>query len=368
MKKFGLRQKLTPFFRLFRPGVNMPIYLLMFVTSRCDAKCKHCFFMSELNKTKRELTLDEFETLSKSFGPMFQVTLTGGSPELRKDLPEIAEIFFRNCRPSNITVCCNGNHPKRIISHIEKILELCPGQKLTVALSVDGLKEEHDALRGVKGLFDRVTDTFDGLSDLREKYPNLSIGGAICVSDNNHENAVDTAKWARENLPLDLFKPILVRDDKPGPVNDCDHLVNAYLQIVENDRQFLGSKKLRRKTPFDFMVRVKEIVQRRLISEISQTGKYPAACGAAREVAVIYPDGSVPGCEMKDEMIGNVHQAKMDFKSIWYSQAADKFRAQTTAGKCGCYHHCFLSPPIFRSPKLWPKLFGALVKVLRNAD
>jgi len=44
----------------------------------------------------------------------------------------------------------------------------------------------------------------------------------------------------------------------------------------------------------------------------------------------------------------------MDFRTVWSKRTADNFRAKTTAGQCGCYHHCFLSPPIFRSPKLWP--------------
>ena len=48
--------------RLLAPGARMPVYLLMFVTNRCAARCEHCFYWSELNtKVKEELTVEEFE-------------------------------------------------------------------------------------------------------------------------------------------------------------------------------------------------------------------------------------------------------------------------------------------------------------------
>jgi MoaA/NifB/PqqE/SkfB family radical SAM enzyme len=42
----------TRFKRLLAPWPKMPVYLLMFVTNRCNAACDHCFYWSELN-TKR---------------------------------------------------------------------------------------------------------------------------------------------------------------------------------------------------------------------------------------------------------------------------------------------------------------------------
>jgi molybdenum cofactor biosynthesis enzyme MoaA len=87
--------------RLLAPGARMPIYLLMFVTNRCAARCEHCFYWSELNtKIKEELTVAEFDKLAQSIGPMLQITFTGGSPELRKDLPEIVESFHRRYPPT----------------------------------------------------------------------------------------------------------------------------------------------------------------------------------------------------------------------------------------------------------------------------
>ena len=64
--------------KLLAPGAHMPVYLLVFVTARCDARCGHCFYWQELNSGKRELALEEYERLARSLGPVLQVTLTGG--------------------------------------------------------------------------------------------------------------------------------------------------------------------------------------------------------------------------------------------------------------------------------------------------
>jgi molybdenum cofactor biosynthesis enzyme MoaA len=96
MMTMPIYQRATSLKRLMTPGVQMPVYLLMFVTNRCNARCEHCFYWSELNtKVKEEMSVSEFEQLAKSLGPMLQVTFTGGSPELRKDLPDIVEQFYR---------------------------------------------------------------------------------------------------------------------------------------------------------------------------------------------------------------------------------------------------------------------------------
>ena len=41
--------------------------------------------------------------------------ITGGSPELRKDLPAIAREFYRHCRPAHMTLCMLARHTDRII-------------------------------------------------------------------------------------------------------------------------------------------------------------------------------------------------------------------------------------------------------------
>ena len=346
--------------RLLAPGPQMPVYLLVFVTSRCDARCGHCFYWRDLNQVKHELSLDEYDALARSAGPVFQITLTGGSPELRSDLPEIAGIFHRRCAPTNMTLCLVGRHTERVVDQVTKILELREGKPLTVGLSLDGVGDDHDRLRGSPGLFDRLLRTFDQLGALKRSAPQLSLSAAIVVSTGNHDKAGETARWAWEHLPIDLLKPILIRGEPKdrellGPVCQA-----AYLEIVAQERDRLRQH---RDTLLARVVRAKEAVQRDLISQIATTGHAPLTCAGGRETAVIYPNGAVAGCELRADVLGHLREVGMDLRRIWLGPEADRFRATTgERPECaGCYHHCFISPAIFRSPKLWPKLASHLL-------
>jgi hypothetical protein len=84
-------------------------------------------------------------------------------------------------------------------------------------------------------------------------------------------------------------------------------------------------------------------------------------CAAGRETTVIYPRGGVAGCELRSDVLGNFRDVDFDFRRIWLGETADQFRA--TVGQVdvcrGCYHHCFISPALFRSPQMWPKMVAA---------
>jgi MoaA/NifB/PqqE/SkfB family radical SAM enzyme len=355
--------------RLFAPGPQRPVYLLMFVTNRCNAACEHCFYWRELNeKVKEELTLPEYERLAESLGPMLQVTLTGGSPELRADLPEIAEIFSRRCRPSQITFCMLGYATDRIVAHAEKFLTRCPDQKFTIAISLDGLGEEHDRLRKLPNCFEKATATLKELGKMKRAHPNLRLSVGMTVHALNYQSAGETAKWVRANLPADVLKPILVRGD---PLNreTLDRVcVNTYLNVIDDDRRWVSQRMGRAFSPMDYVVNAKEKVSRELIRRISTGSNKGFTCAGGRETAVIYPTGDVAGCELRGNILGNIRAADFDFGSIWFGGAADEFRRTTgEVPECsGCYHHCFISPAIFRTPKFWGELVSTAWSIYRG--
>ena len=367
-----LYSKSTSLRRLMAPGPQMPVYLLMFVTNRCHASCDHCFYWKELNtKVKQEMTIDEYDRLARNLGPMLQVTFTGGSPELRKDLPDVVERFYEHCRPTNMTFCMLGHSTSRIISQVEEMLRRCPGQKIKIGISLDAVGEDHDRLRGIPGLFDRVVATVRGLARLKRNYPNLRIDIGMTVHGLNYQTIVKSAEWVRTNLPVDVLKPILVRGNPLNPDTINNVCKTTYLSVVDHDAPWLSGAKLGRDfTLFDYIVHSKEKVSRDIIAQTSSTGTAPVTCAGGRETAVIYPTGDVAGCELREDVLGNVRDADFDFRSIWFSQLARLFRATTGEVEAckGCYHHCFISPALFRTPKMWLRMIEAAWQIHRNLN
>jgi len=353
--------------KLFAPGVQKPIYLLNFVTNRCNAACDHCFYWQKLNTDKKqELSVEENEKIAKSLGSMLQINFTGGSPELRNDLPEIVYKYYENCHPLNITICMLGYNTEKILEHTNKILNNCKGQQITIAISLDGLKEEHNKLRKLNGLFDRVVNTINELNMLRKYYSNLRIDIGMVVHGLNIETVEKSAIWVRENLPIDKLKPILVRGNPLNPNTRDNKCIDLYERIIDRDYQWLMHRTQNKMTIIDKVIRAKEIVQRDIIRKISQTNISEIKCSGGRETAVLYPTGDVAGCELRNNILGNIREWDYNFKDIWLSQSAKQFRNTTgNVKECvGCYHHCFLSPAIFRTPSIWTKIVKSILKLM----
>jgi MoaA/NifB/PqqE/SkfB family radical SAM enzyme len=353
--------------RLFLPRAGYPSYLLLFVTSRCDASCGHCFYWRHANRHESELTVQEIEALARRLGPMIQITITGGSPDVRSDLAQIALLLARFCRPVNMTLCSNGNRPEELHGHVEAILRGAPMLKLTVDISIDGLKEEHDRIRNLPGLFERALESYRLLAGLKEVYPGLRLGCGLCVSGLNEATAEKTASWAMDHLPLDNFTPVLVRGVPRNPAAaDCKP--DVFLRIAREVEHRLSSGTFRGYAAFSTLINAKDVVQKKLIAEIHRTGCSPVRCSAGRETAVVYPDGTVAGCELRDEVLGDLRENDMDLHRIFLGERAEHFRQRIRSGRCCCWHQCFLSASIVKSPLLWGHLSRTAWKLRYGRD
>src|SRR3989344_921381 len=113
-----------------------PLYLIFFVTSRCNLRCEHCFFWRELNQAKKELSLEEIDKVTKNMDPLLLLRMTGGEPFLRTDLPEIAGLFYKNAGMRNLGINTAGFFTKRIVESVKKILSQYPID-LDVVVSID---------------------------------------------------------------------------------------------------------------------------------------------------------------------------------------------------------------------------------------
>jgi len=128
----------------FAFGLPQSSFCSVDVTSRCNLRCKHCYFFEqdhgeELGVTQWE---DLMYRLKKEAWPRpyfaFQCSWVGGEPLLRKEVIERCKQFF----PYNIVVT-NGTLPLPQWSDVHFFV------------SVDGTREAHEAIRG-RGTYDKI--------------------------------------------------------------------------------------------------------------------------------------------------------------------------------------------------------------------
>jgi Predicted Fe-S oxidoreductases len=103
-------------------------------------------------RKKLQMTTENVERISETLGANLGVLIiAGGEPFTRKDLPEIAKAFYTNNKLDAIVLMSNGQIQQRILPDVTRILDECPNLNVTVALGIDGLKEDHESIRQKPG-------------------------------------------------------------------------------------------------------------------------------------------------------------------------------------------------------------------------
>ena len=171
-----------------------PVSLIHFVTNRCNARCDFCFIdFDDPEINKGELSLEEIEHISRTTGPHLKnVNLTGGEPFSRKDLLEIARIWFRNTAIESIFVTSNGSMPDRVEAFIKTLSAEFPDRQIIFSLSIDALGKAHDDIRKLPGLFEKCLETYRLVRDFGRGGANVMANIGITVSQDNCGTAIET--------------------------------------------------------------------------------------------------------------------------------------------------------------------------------
>ena len=128
------------------------------VTMGCNSRCRTCDMWKQ--ERGREMKAGDYALLPPS---LTHINLSGGEPYLRDDLPEIYRVLRRKFPKARIVISTNGLMPERILDMTKQM----PG--LAVRVSIDGLGERNDEVRGVPGSYAKSMRTLALLEDLGVK-------------------------------------------------------------------------------------------------------------------------------------------------------------------------------------------------------
>lgn len=337
-----------------KQGPRLPLYLILHATYVCNAKCRFCFLSDKLNQRRgEELTMEEMEALSRGLKELLWLTIGGGEPFLRSSLPEICALFARRNHVRRIAIPTNASRPRRTAEMVEEILRRCPSSMdLSVGLSLDGVGEEHDRIRLLRGSFDKLVRSHDLLLPLRDRFPNFSLGILTTLSELNVASTQEIGDFVRRRLKVDWHTFEMMRGTGPEPVRppSAEEYAQVLPYIQANLRHYRFGKGLRSR-----VVGAVKRYQPQLALRTLQEERQVLPCYAGRINGVVDALGNVGLCELRPS-IGNLRSAGFDFAKIWHSQRADQQRASIQADECHCTHCIFQSTSILFSPKAYPAL------------
>jgi len=320
---------------------NQPLLGLFFqITNRCNAKCLMCFNWKKLNKMSDDVSLSEIKRFTKTIGHLPNLILGGGEPFLRDDLVEICQIFSKNNQVNKIAIPTNSLSTDRIIDSAERILKQCP-VKLKIVLSLDGTEETHNYIRGVKGIFNKVLETYEKLNQLSKKYPQLQLSVNTTISDKNKDNISQIIDFVDKNLAVKFHTLEVIR----GCYNQKNiqaPSLDKYQQLI---KQILKSKTIDNN-------RYHKVIYsyyHKIALDILRKRKQLIPCRASSFLPVIDATGNVYHCELLPA-IGNLRDSDYNFSKIWQSDKAKEQRKDISNKKCHCTHFCYQIQNIPMSP------------------
>jgi MoaA/NifB/PqqE/SkfB family radical SAM enzyme len=295
-----------------------PKWLWFEVTDKCNCKCNFCNIWRQ-NSAKNVLTPAEIDkTFSdKLFQGLKYILLSGGEPVIRPDIKDVIAAIHKSVPKATIQLSTNGFLAERILDVVKFAIEE-QNINFEVGVSLDGIGQEHDKIRGRDGVFNKVDWLLKELVVLRNIYNNqLSLAVGFVLTDANLFS-MEKVKEYTQKMNLSLSVQWYNQSPYYGNIgksllNDSEFLISS---IHSSSSTIINEMGLR-------LLKGKSI-------------KFP--CFAMYTFCLLDCSGDIIPCfNLWDSKIGNVR--KISPTDIWHSRQAKESR-KVVKNCRGCLNGC----------------------------
>lgn len=295
------------------------------ITNRCNCRCKQCDIWKSDEGT--ELPTEAWKAILiklKEWRGLFNLTIGGGEPFLRKDIVELIAFASRHGILTNVLT--NG------ILINEKIVSQLEHSGLDrIAVSIDGLsRETNDITRGIKGAFEKTLKAVNLLSKMKSG-PLVTVSTIIMKTNLN--DLVEMAKWAdAKGINGILFQSLnanFATNYKPDWYKTNELWIDNYDDVCRVLNELIKMKRQG--------IRIINSVEQ--LEDMKAYFKNPNATTEKRNCKVgwqnfcIVPNGDVQLCYQMNP-IGNVFRDSPE--DVWCSEKAKQLRKNIKYCKRPC--------------------------------
>ena len=248
------------------------------------------------------------------------VNVTGGEPFAREDLSDIIKILFT--KTNRVVISTSGWYEDRVLAIAKKY------PKLGFRISIEGLSQKNDELRGKSGGFDRGLRVLLGLRQLGIK----DIGFGITVSNHNSPDMLwlyELSKGLNLQFATAAFHNSFYFQKNDNVITNTDEVCGNFEELIN---RLLQEKQLKSWFRAYFNLGLINYVR---------GGRRLLPCEAGTENFFIDPFGEVLPCNgMEDkywyDSMGNLHDFP-DFMEIWNSERATAVRQKVATCPKNCW-------------------------------
>ena len=334
--------------------------VILFVTSRCNAFCKTCFYHEELNQPG-DLTFEQIEKISRTMPSITDLWLSGGEPTLRKDIRLVIDTFVKNNGVRRLIIPTNALIKQRVFEIVHDALSTNPEIDLYLNVAIDGYGETHDRIRGVPGNWEKALECIERLYPLKEKFTDrfrLNVNTVVCADNYQEIETLAEFMWANYRLDGQYFNIVrgetLVGEEiKRVPPEALPRMYALVSDLTKRygDRMFAPDDASKRFVKNVAYVGAITTHYRTQLANFVQPTPWPFPCTAGETTVVIDYNGDVRACELR-EKFANLADYDFDFGALWISQERrEELRAIDGGKACWCTHVCFIHDSMRHSQK-----------------
>ncbi len=297
------------------------------ITARCNLRCRYCYFFNNPAVDYRELPADEWLKFFAELGSLgvMNVTLAGGEPFIREDLPVLLEGIVRN--RMRFSLLTNGTLIDDEIAAFIASTRRCD----CVQVSVDGsCAEIHDSCRG-KGSFDGA---IRGIRTLQRHRVNVAV--RVTIHRNNVNDLENIAHLLLEELDLPGFST-----NSAGYLGTCRlNAADVLLNVQERQSAMVTLLRLTEKYNGRISANAGPLTDGRMWHRMEEAwaqnapafhnGGRLTACGCPSNKISVRADGAIVPCSMLAHMeLGRINHDSL--AEVWqHSSALNQLRNRHT--------------------------------------
>jgi SynChlorMet cassette radical SAM/SPASM protein ScmE len=283
------------------------------ITARCNLRCRYCYFFDDDAEAVADLPAADWLRFFEELGrcAVMRVTLAGGEPFMREDLPRLlAGIVAQRMR---FAILSNGS----LIDDDAAAFIAETGRCDYVQVSVDGSRPEtHDACRG-RGAF---AGALRGLVALKRH--GVPVTARVTVNHHNVHDLEATARLLLEELELPSFS-----------TNAASHLglcrqqpADVQLSVRERQLALASLTALAERYPGRITAKAGPLYEagrwRKMVAARARNaprfpdGGYLRGCGCHWSKIAVRPDGTMLPCAMLPQLpLGRINEDPLD--QVW---------------------------------------------------
>lgn len=329
-----------------------PSKALLFMTYRCTSQCKMCTIWKYGKKVdaQKELSLEDWKQCVDMLGPknLKFIELFGGDALLRKNVTIPLIKYIKKCNENIIVefpTNCN-------LIDKETALALVKVGVDRLYISLDGLIDIHDEIRGKNGTYSNVKKAIEYFAEakasFRSKTPEIIINCTISSNNvDNFESIIPIVKdLGADTIDLEYvgeFKEDNIRNTILDGIKPTPFYINLNSSnLLCREEAYLLKKKMKkiRDLSKKFKIKIVTSVIDTLTIDNLINGTIPnKKCYICRNWVTIDPFGNVMGCFHYNNFIyGNIKD--VPFKSIWKNNKHLSFIEAQKKGKIKICQNC----------------------------